>query len=486
MKSILYILLPYLNTFQSFTIEDIKFKGLFEETENNLNKEKTEDIYHLSNILKSFRLSEDYHLNGFTYCIKEINSQEELQSLKEKLKVAINIIRYKLFSKEERSQFSFSQTELYIFELTENEWKSKAKKLRSGNEFFWYKGIKDSEERINLHWPRSKIFPQKPQSSMAYLQIKDDYFLINILNKTRWKSTNYKESERLRLIRSIEHYNRSYAEGAGIDDRDRILSLSAGFEALLNLPEINIQQSLRSGIITLLGDISDLSNWTLEFYNLRSKIIHGEEVSTIPREREQSSNKKRKKTPSLFFKHSEGEYEYIRNLIIGQAIFQRCLEIILDQRATRYVDDIRDILEPNEVHVKRIEEKIKKLKSISTIKDWYEADILKEISELRTQNYTAKPEKIISIGLSLMKLFKDYLNNKKCSLDKEIDAILKFKGKYLDLSFKYYEIDEAFDKLYLKNKIKKVGVEEWAFENAVNNFIVFSSHYLSSFDGEVK
>jgi hypothetical protein len=392
-------------------------------------------------------------------------------------------LRYKLFDKDERGHITFAQTTLYIFELTESEWKAEARKLRSSDdEFIWYKGSRNFVEEININWPKELVYPPVHRMGVSSFQLPNNYLLLSCLNEKNWRSWGLKEEERFSVIRAIEHYNKSYSEGAGVDERDKVLSLSAGFEALLNLPEERIQQSFRSMIITLLGDVSSLGDWALDFYNLRSKIIHGEEISTAPRIR---PTNKEKKTASLYFKHSEGEYEYIRHLVIGQNVFRKCLEIILEQRSNRYIHDIVSLLEPNEVHIKRIEDQMKLVKDKMSVNEWYTNGILKEYDELQAKDRTAKPEKVVSLGKSILELLKKYLQDKGVPLDVQIDAILGFKGKYIDLAMAYHAIFEPYEKIYFENSTKKEKIEEFVLENAVYSFISFASHILFFFPGDI-
>lgn len=485
MKSRIYLLFPFLNTFESFEIEGVEFKGPFENGEQivkNFEQEDEKDKYHLGRIVGSFRISEDEGLQGFTYSIQEVNSQEEYVALGKRVKIATNIVRYWAFDKDQRSNFSYPQTTLYIFELTEDEWKAKAKKMGSSDkEFIWYRGLRDFVQETNLSWPREHIYPPAYRMSTGYLQISDSYFLISHLNKVRWKSRGFKEEERLRLIRAIEHYNRSYAEGSGVDDRNRVLSLGAGFEALMSLPDERIQQAFKSTVITLLGDISNLGGWALDFYNLRSKIVHGEEIASSPRS--STSNRQKREIASLYFRHSEGEYEYIKHLEIGQNIFRKCLEIVISQRSSGYVYDIISLLEPNEVHIKRIEERIKKLSNKLSVEEWYQNGILHEFHELKTKDWTAKSDKVVKIGKELLTLLKKYLQDKKVSLDKEIDNILNFSGKLIDLAMLYHALNEQFSKIYFGGNARRQKIEEYVIEGAAYNFISFASHVLFLFKG---
>lgn len=480
----IYIIFPYLNTFNTFEIEGIKFKGILESGEkivNNFASEDEKDQYHLSRIADSFRTPSNQKLRGFIYSIQTISSLKDYESLKQKIQIAINFIRYWAFDDEERNRITFPDTVYYIFEMTEKDWNSKAHKIRSsGNEIMIYRGQRDFSQEVHFYWPRDHIYPFSQHISINDIQITENYLITRILNSKQWKIIGYDEEGRLRLIRAIEHYNRSFSEGIGIDDRDRILSLSAGFEALLYLPDEGIQQAFKGSIMSLLGDIPQLSEWALSFYNLRSKIVHGEEIATSPRH----NPPKRKKIPSTYFQHSQGEHEYIKHLTLGQKIFRKCLVRILNTRS-EYVGDITSLLVPNEVHIKRIEEKMSKLKDKLSLEDWHKYGILEEYNQLRGNDWTAEPIKIVKLGRYLITLLKVYLKGNNTPLDEEINRILNFSGKFIDLSMLYNDLQEKFSKIYMSGKTVRTSIVDWIFESAVESFLIFAQQKLIVFNGTV-
>src|SRR5689334_22923442 len=139
----IYTIFPYLNTQQTFEIEGLTFKGFFEtgkEIVNNLSKENKDDQFHLDNLLKSFILPGGGGLTGFTYVISELKNQEEYEDLKIRMQNATNIIRYKIFE-DERGAASFPQTTIFMYNLTDDEVKGRARRLRSKEkEFIFYRG----------------------------------------------------------------------------------------------------------------------------------------------------------------------------------------------------------------------------------------------------------------------------------------------------------------------------------------------------------
>jgi hypothetical protein len=81
----IYIIFPYLNTFKKFEVENIEFKGWFEggkKLVNNLSREEKNDKYHLEKILGSFRVGTNHKLQGFTYSIQTVETQEQYEELK--------------------------------------------------------------------------------------------------------------------------------------------------------------------------------------------------------------------------------------------------------------------------------------------------------------------------------------------------------------------------------------------------------------------
>jgi hypothetical protein len=56
------------------------------------------------------------------------------------------------------------------------------------------------------------------------------------------------------------------------------MCLSIAFEALLDLPPSDIRKTFSSYISNFFDEQKDLIEWSIKFYDLRSRIVHGDEV----------------------------------------------------------------------------------------------------------------------------------------------------------------------------------------------------------------
>ena len=108
-----------------------------------------------------------------------------------------------------------------------------------------------------------------------------------------------KHPDEERFWRSLDWYSRSFIKDNGLDEKYAIICMSIAFESLLNLPSEKISASFKSVISNFFGNIPNLVWWAEDFYNIRSKIVHGDDIS-LERSFE-SSRTKREKAPSIYF-----------------------------------------------------------------------------------------------------------------------------------------------------------------------------------------
>ena len=97
-----------------------------------------------------------------------------------------------------------------------------------------------------------------------------------------------------RFWRALDWYSKSFIKDNGLDKRHEICCLAIAFESLLNLPEDKITSTFKSFVSNFFGESENLVEWAEDFYNLRSKIVHGDEIVL-----EKLKEKKSKKKPSL-------------------------------------------------------------------------------------------------------------------------------------------------------------------------------------------
>lgn len=461
-----YTIFPYLALIKTTKFEGIEFKPVFEitgpTTTNNFLKLGGDDQKHLKRILDSFTLPAN-----FTFAVNDVDFERDYKDLKSRLLRAANFIRYFAFS-DHRQNIRYYSTFFYVFELSEMEWKEPLKRYE------FYRGSLNLEDSVGIAFPRDKILPPHLHQGVTHLSIPGDHFLNLIADEDSWTSGGNTKQDRRRVFRAIEFYNKSFLNFAGVDDRDRVLSLAAAFEALLHLPDSEIGKSFKSSLFNLFGEQEELGEWADGFYNLRSKIIHGEEVALEPRK----SSKETKKIPSVFHKHSRGEFEYIDNVDLGQMIFRKAIERILSLRhPSLYFRDILEKLVPNEIHIKNILEGIRGLKNKDDRKEWYESGLFDELTALRANEPTPRVQidQIEKFGQHLLEMLRVYSVSEKLGLEAKIDQILKFKGNGPDLALAYHELQEGFGRSYFSEKTRITTLEDLVFESSIENFLNFAS-----------
>lgn len=170
--------------------------------------------------------------------------------------------------------------------------------------------------------------------------------LIQCLKKS--KSTKNKEEKKAnsRIISAIKFRNQSEREEYKYKENIRIVLISAAFEALFNLSNKGIAQSFSNSISLLLGDCFDeLKHWSKDFYNVRSRIVHGDEDQ------------------ELTYKSYFGGIEHVKHYKIAKTIFDICLrtKLYLMGVHNQYqyyrpysIPEIKRIIIPNKVKIDNI------------------------------------------------------------------------------------------------------------------------------------
>lgn len=124
-------------------------------------------------------------------------------------------------------------------------------------------------------WDKEKVrlFEEGLQNSLSHATYKG---LCKCLNDIRDKESL---RERKRIITSIYMFNESFSTLRFTNpfSKYKILYIASAFEALLNLPSSSIAKSFEQTVYTLCGQKNEiLQKWCKDFYNYRSKIIHGD------------------------------------------------------------------------------------------------------------------------------------------------------------------------------------------------------------------
>lgn len=115
-------------------------------------------------------------------------------------------------------------------------------------------------------------------------------FLLDILNSNFYKAligcfheVQDKEMmrDRTRILVSVKIFNEAIippnVASIHMFSKSHIILLGAAFEALLNLPQENIEKAFQHSVMLLAGNRSTiLKRWCKEFYNYRSRLAHGD------------------------------------------------------------------------------------------------------------------------------------------------------------------------------------------------------------------
>lgn len=120
-------------------------------------------------------------------------------------------------------------------------------------------------------------------------------------------------TEDRRMLRAIGWYNQSGFRYSRHSPETLVLHAATALEALLDLPRGGTTDAFRNSVALLLGENAELRRWCGEFYNVRSRIIHGDE------------------TPTLLY-GSRGQRPHLSHLDFSRKVFEQCLISLLANR----------------------------------------------------------------------------------------------------------------------------------------------------------
>jgi len=141
--------------------------------------------------------------------------------------------------------------------------------------------------------------------------------------------------------RALDWYGKSFIKGYGLDDRHKVICLAIAFEALLDLPQSGLTESFLSYIRNIFADCEDINDWAENFYNIRSRVVHGDEVSLV-RGTGNTSRKGGKPAPSMHYKPKGAHQEFLHHVRIARFVFRDVVEALSNMyspdRSGKYVD----------------------------------------------------------------------------------------------------------------------------------------------------
>ena len=157
--------------------------------------------------------------------------------------------------------------------------------------------------------------------SREFLRVPSDEPLLQAigLSLERWSQAeagNLQQSDVIedrRLLRAIDWYNQSGFRYSRHSLETLILHAATALEGLLDLPRGGTTEAFKNSVALLLGDNAELRRWCGDFYNVRSRIIHGDE------------------TPELLYGTS-GQRSHLTHWDFSRKVFEQCLISILVNR----------------------------------------------------------------------------------------------------------------------------------------------------------
>jgi hypothetical protein len=126
------------------------------------------------------------------------------------------------------------------------------------------------------------------------------------------------------MWRALDWYSKSFIRHDGLGEQHEVVCLSIAFEALLDLPDQCIGSTFKSYVNNFIGKSENLEIWASEFYNLRSKIVHGENILIDPN----IDMNKSKKGTSIYYKPKHTERDFCKSIDIARPIFRDLFESI--------------------------------------------------------------------------------------------------------------------------------------------------------------
>ena len=175
---------------------------------------------------------------------------------------------------------------------------------------------------VNLKEHERTQLPQLPRISRIRLSFSTSDF--DIINKLLRKRSVIKNSPKTRVLTSFEWYARSRAHRLAIDERERFLCLVAAFNQLLN-PASHKKEDLIKKLSLYIRPFSKIEDWFSEFWEVRHRIISGEQIMRQPGKRCSGPEKLK----SFWYGSKEGRAEYLHHINIGDNIFRICADKIL-------------------------------------------------------------------------------------------------------------------------------------------------------------
>lgn len=436
-------LFPYLFLDKELELDGYKLRPSYTTI---FRKESSRVKGHLTKIAKSFKYRNTPFINQYTYGWITLHNKNEWQKLREFLDTFSTLLRYQELS--ENNGAMYSNFDYAIFEIN---------RPMSNRKIEFYQGYLNGEHPLNIHYPETKYCPNFDFRPHIVSTERDSKIFSHLF--TLWKMY-HAEEEKNRITRALSWFSRSFKNDPEVDDFERFISIAVSFEALFNSSAESVQASLATSITALLGETPEMMHWIKEFYEQRSKIVHG------------------RKDPTILYK-GKGLVEFhLDHLVFARKVFTRCIKAIFTAREQVYTQDLHSELISNERRIKEIKTSIR---GVIDTKKLFENGTFNNIDALSQKDPTGKLSDVIEIGKSLLSLIKEHLikqKNQELSI-KVNELLIDDLSDLAGLAVKYSEFHNSFSPIYFGDKsISVKDISILALKGAVYNYTSFMSWKL--------
>ncbi|HOX95975.1 MAG TPA: HEPN domain-containing protein [Candidatus Woesebacteria bacterium] len=431
---------PYLFIDKEIELSGYKLKPSYTSI---VAKESSRVRGHLKKIAKSFKLRNTNFINQYTFGWTTIHDKADWVKLKTFLDKFSTTLRYQELS-DDKSGSNYTNFDYAVFEIN---------RPMSTRKFEYYQGVFNGKSTIQISYPETKFCPNFDiRPHLVTVEGKSDVFN----HMFHFSGIYHSGDEIARYLRAFDWFNRSFKVDPEVDDLERFTSLAVAFEALFNSPSEAIQATLSSNIMALLGETPEMNHWVKNFYEQRSKIVHGKEE------------------PNTLYRGRNSTDEHLNHISFARKIFTRCVRAIFISREQVYAKDLQDELISNESRLKEIAEKIKGRK---TIKELYESGCLHVVEALSQRDGSGKSADVIEIGKKLLPMAIPIVKKeKKPGLLKFIEGITSNSG--LDkgeLAVKYSDFHNDFSSIYFGDMHKvESNISLLVLKGAIYNFTSYA------------
>jgi len=466
-KTLIIIIFPYLFIHQKegITIDGLNIKPSFSDC---INSEEGDSKIHLMNIARLFRFGNNRTIYQWSYLITHIKNKKEWENLKIKLGKFATVLRY-MKLQDINGQANFSHFNYFSFEIAGGSG-------ILGHDSVYYRGVLNGNTGIDF-----RLNLKEDTATRPYIPAEETYPLVISANDKnndffqKFYSDSkllFKNNEELKILRSIEWFNRSFSHNAtGLDPSEAIINVHIAFESLLRPDDEkrDVESQLKTALFNLLGHNEEIGKWSKDFWLLRNKIVHGLNIQSFLYSNPRSKSKK----------------GHRRHIDIARDIFVKCLTIIIKIRSDLPSFGLEEQLVSNEI---RIENAIKLLKGKGrkNLNELSKGGVFRMISDLN-DDLSGNKQDIKKLGELILSLVKKTLEDVIGRNDNSesiaiINKVLGWTDEDLSGLAMLYSKLEDYSPIFREDieiLTKNIGI--LSLGNALYNFCRFATRRLLVF-----